>query len=106
MRTMERRNLELEQKFRKQFTRRCWFFLFVTILSIINSFKVFREIYLLTGNYPYDGLYMMQHFMNNMFNSADYQRLSAAAVLLAIVIVILIALLFFVENIFGKDVEG
>ncbi len=32
MRTMERRNLELEQKFRKQFTRRCWFFLFVTIL--------------------------------------------------------------------------
>ena len=29
---MERRNLELEQKFRKQFTRRCWFFLFVTIL--------------------------------------------------------------------------
>ena len=75
--------------------------LFVTILSIINSFKVFREIYLLTGNYPYDGLYMMQHFMNNMFT-----RLSAAAVLLAIVIVILIALLFFVENIFGKDVEG
>ena len=60
----------------------------MTILSIINSFKVFREIYLLTGNYPYDGLYMMQHFMNNMFNSADYQRLSAAAVLLAIVIVI------------------
>ena len=49
---------------------------------------------------------MMQHFMNNMFNSADYQRLSAAAVLLAIVIIILIALLFFVENIFGKDVEG
>ena len=80
--------------------------LFVTILSIINSFKIFREIYLLTGDYPYDGLYMLQHFMNNMFNSADYQRLSAAAVLLAIVIVILIALLFFVENIFGKDVEG
>ena len=45
---------------------------------------------------------MMQHFTNNMFNSADYQRLSAAAVLLAIVIIILIALLFFVENIFGK----
>ncbi len=80
--------------------------LFVTILSIINSFKVFREIYLLTGNYPYDGLYMMQHFMNNMFNSTDYQRLSAAAVLLAIVIIILIAILFLIENVFGKDVEG
>ena len=80
--------------------------LFVTILSIINSFKVFREIYLLTGDYPYDGLYMLQHFMNNMFKHLDYQRLSAAAVFLAIVIVILVALLFLIENYFGKDVEG
>ena len=78
----------------------------MTILSIINSFKVFREIYLLTGNYPYDSLYMLQHFMNNMFRQLDYQKLSAAAVLLAIVIVILIAILFAVENYFGKDVEG
>ena len=80
--------------------------LFVTILSIINSFKVFREIYLLTGNYPYDSLYMLQHFMNNMFKRLNYQALSSAAVLLAIVIVILIAILFAVEDCFGKDVEG
>lgn len=80
--------------------------LFVTILSIINSFKVFREIYLLTGRYPYDTLYMLQHYMNNMFKEVDYQRLSAAAVLLAIVIVILIAIMFAVEGHFGKDVEG
>ena len=80
--------------------------LFVTILAIINSFKVFREIYLLTGDYPYTGLYMMQHFMNNMFRSLDYQRLSAAAVILALGMVVLIAILFAVENWFGKDVEG
>ncbi|MCQ2420536.1 MAG: sugar ABC transporter permease [Clostridia bacterium] len=80
--------------------------LFVTILSIINSFKVFREIYLMTGNYPYDGLYMLQHFMNNMFRDIDYQRLSAAAVLLALVIIVLVAILFAVENYYGKDVEG
>ena len=35
--------------------------LFVGILSLINSFKVFREVYLLTGDYPYDSLYMLQH---------------------------------------------
>ena len=80
--------------------------LFVAILSIINSFKVFREIYLLTGNYPYDGLYMMQHFMNNTFGNLDYQKMSSAAVLMALVMVALIALLFKVEDIFGKDVEG
>ena len=81
--------------------------LFVTILSIINSFKVFREIYLLSGDYPYEGLYMLQHFMNNMYNkNLDYQRLSASAIMLAIVIIALIALLYAIENYFGKDVEG
>lgn len=80
--------------------------LFVTILSIINSFKVFREVYLLTGDYPYGPLYLLQHFMNNMFRSLDYQKLSAAAVLMAIVITALIAILFIAENRYGKDVEG
>ena len=80
--------------------------LFVTILSMINSFKVFREIYLLTGEYPVERLYMLQHFMNNTFEALDYQKLSAAAVILAIVMVAIIALLFKVEDSFGKDVEG
>ena len=80
--------------------------LFVTILSLINSFKVFREVYLLTGDYPFEKLYMLQHFMNNTFRSLDYQKLSAAAVIMAIVMVVLIALLFKVEDWFGKDVEG
>lgn len=80
--------------------------LFVTILSLINSFKVFREVYLLTGNYPYQSLYTLQHFMNNMFSSMDYQKLSAAAVIMAIAMVIIIAILFAVEDWFGKDVEG
>ena len=80
--------------------------LFVLILSLINSFKVFREVYLLTGDYPYEQLYMLQHFMNNTFRSLDYQKLSAAAVIMAIVMVVLIALLFRIEDWFGKDVEG
>ena len=80
--------------------------LFVTILSLINSFKVFREVYLLTGDYPYENLYMLQHFMNNTFRSLDYQKLSSAAVVMAIAMVIIIALLFLAEDWFGKDVEG
>ena len=80
--------------------------LFVTIMSLINSFKVFREIYLLTGKYPFDSIYMLQHFMNNTFLSLDYQKLSAAAILMSIVMVVIIGILFIVENHFGKDVEG
>lgn len=80
--------------------------LFVTILSLINSMKIFREVYLLTGKYPYDGLYLLQHFMNNTFESMDYQKLSAAALVMAAVMVIIIGLLFLVDNKLGKDVEG
>lgn len=80
--------------------------LFVTIFSMINSFKVFREVYLLTGDYPYESLYMLQHYMNNMFERLDYQKLSAAAVVMALVLVVIIALLFYAEYRFGKDVEG
>ena len=80
--------------------------LFVTILSVINSFKVFREIYLLVGKYPWPDIYMLQHFMNNTFESLDYQKLSAAAVVMALAMVVIIALLFKAEDVFGKDVEG
>ena len=80
--------------------------LFVTILSLINSFKIFREVYLLAGAYPYETLYTLQHFMNNTFDSLDYQKLSAAAVIMALVMVVIIALLFRAEDWFGKDVEG
>ena len=80
--------------------------LFVTIMSLINSFKVFREIYLLTGDYPVDTIYMLQHYMNNMFTKLDYQNLSAAAVLMSLCMIVIIGIMFMVENYYGKDVEG
>lgn len=80
--------------------------MFVTIMSLINSFKVFREVYLLTGDYPYDTIYMLQHYMNNKFDRLDYQMLSSAAILMSLVMIVIIGILFFVENHFGKDVEG
>lgn len=78
---------------------------FVAILSLINSFKIFREVYLLTGGYPYGNIYYMQHFMNNQFEKLDYQKLSTAAVIMSIVMVIIIGILFLVEDKFGKEVE-
>lgn len=80
--------------------------LFVTIMSLISSFKIFREIYLLTTDYPYDSIYMLQHYMNNKFRNLDYQALSAAAILMSLVMIVIIGALFLVENHFGKDVEG
>ena len=80
--------------------------LFVTIMSLINSFKVFREVYLMTGDYPYSSLYMLQHFMNNTFASLDYQKLSAAAIIMFVFVSGLVYIMYRIENLYGKDIEG
>ena len=80
--------------------------LFVAIMSLISSFKVFREVYLMTGDYPYQTLYILQHFMNNTFASLDYQKLSSAAIIMFIVVTALVYVMYAIENWFGKDIEG
>lgn len=54
----------------------------VMVLSVINSFKVFREAYLISGDYPHESIYMMQHLFNNWFVSLDIQKMSAASVMI------------------------
>jgi multiple sugar transport system permease protein len=78
---------------------------FVILISIINSFKVFRETYLLAGEYPYDRIYMMQHYMNNMFFSLDIQKLTTAATLMVGCIVILVTGLLSIERRFREHLE-
>ncbi|WP_271753851.1 carbohydrate ABC transporter permease [Cohnella sp. JJ-181] len=78
---------------------------FVVLISIVNSFKVFRETYLLAGDYPYDRLYMMQHYMNNMFFSLDIQKLTAAAALMVVCIVAMAAGLLRAERQYRESTE-
>ncbi|MBR5445590.1 MAG: sugar ABC transporter permease [Clostridia bacterium] len=78
---------------------------YVTIMSLINSFKVFREVYLLTGDYPYDTMYTLQHFMNNTFRNFDYQKLSSAAIVLSLIMIIIIGILMWADNRLGRDIE-
>ena len=78
---------------------------FVSLLSLINSFKVFREVYLLTGDYPFDTLYMLQHFMNNTFGSLDYQKLSSAAILMSVVMIVIIGAMLIIDEKLGGELE-
>ncbi|HYE12705.1 MAG TPA: sugar ABC transporter permease [Patescibacteria group bacterium] len=71
---------------------------FVFIMSIINSFKVFREAYLISGDYPHSSIYMLQHYMNNMFAELDYQKLTSAAFIMAVFIVLIVLVLFIIER--------
>ena len=51
------------------------------LLMRLNSFKVFREAYLVAGAYPHQSMYLLQHLFNNWFLSLELGRITAAAVL-------------------------
>ncbi|MCL2200352.1 MAG: sugar ABC transporter permease [Oscillospiraceae bacterium] len=70
----------------------------VLMMSIINSFRIFREIYLLFGPYPHQSVYMLQHFMNNQFIFANMQRLSVTATLISAVVIILVLGIFHAQK--------
>ena len=57
---------------------------FILIISIINTFKSFKEAYILCGDYPHKSIYMIQHFMNNNFQNLNYTRLSVGSILVFI----------------------
>lgn len=65
----------------------------VVILSFLNSFKVFREAYLVAGNYPQEQIYLLQHVFNNWFSELSVDKMAAGSVLLCIVLVVFVLLL-------------
>jgi len=65
----------------------------VSVLSLLNSFKVFREAYLVAGDYPDKSMYLIQHLFSNWFRELSYGKMAAASVVMAVVIFILIMFL-------------
>ncbi|GAA0706651.1 sugar ABC transporter permease [Paraclostridium ghonii] len=65
----------------------------ITVLSLLNSFKVFREAYLIAGDYPDKSMYLLQHLFNNWFRELSFGKISAASVVMSVIIFILIMFL-------------
>lgn len=56
----------------------------VMVLSVVNSFRVYREAYLLAGSYPDLSIYMLPHLFSHWFITLDVQKMSTAAVMLVV----------------------
>ncbi len=56
------------------------------VLGLINTFKVFREAWLVAGSYPHESMYLLQHLFQNWFRTLDIGRLSAGAMMMAVVL--------------------
>lgn len=65
----------------------------IVVLSLLNGFKVFREAYLVAGDYPQDQMYLLQHLFNNWYRDLSLDKMAAAAVVTGGVILVLILLL-------------
>jgi multiple sugar transport system permease protein len=59
----------------------------------LNAFKVFREAYLVAGDYPHESMYLLQYLFNNWFRDLSLDKMSAGAVVIALMILILILVL-------------
>lgn len=71
---------------------------FVSVISTVNCFQIFREVNGLYGDYPPDSLYMLQNFMNNNFEKLNYSKLCTAAFLVSIIIAVVVSLYLCVQN--------
>jgi multiple sugar transport system permease protein len=67
---------------------------FTFIISIMNCFKSFREVFILGGDHPHDSIYMIPHFMNNNMQNLNYQRLAVASVIIVFAIALLTAVIY------------
>ena len=65
----------------------------ITVMSLLNSFKVFREAWLVAGDYPHESMYLLQHLYNNWFRELDFDKIAAASVMTSAVVFLLIGFL-------------
>lgn len=71
---------------------------FVFLMAIIYSFKVFREVFALFGDYPNENVYFLQNFINNNYYNLNFPRLSSASIILSVFIIIALLAFFVLEN--------
>lgn len=90
---------------RMEWPHLCSSVFFAVLVDIFFAWRSFREIYLLTGDYPYDGIYLIQHYLMHMFRGLHLPQLSQASWLLTLTVIAVIGALFLLSNHWGKDVE-
>ena len=71
---------------------------FVFLMEIIYSFKIFREVFALFGEYPNKNVYFLQNFINNNYYNLNYPRLSSASIIMSVMIIALMFVFFMFER--------
>ena len=75
----------------------------VFVLAWVNAFKIFKEVYFISGSYPTEAIYTLQHYMNNRYASLNYQDVTASAYLFAVGVMALFALMYMSKAVRGAE---
>ena len=80
----------------------------VAILSFVNAFRIFKEVFFIAGAYPDDPeyIYTLQNYMNNMYSRLSYQNVTTAAYIFAVIVFALFGLLFLSQRSALKRLNG
>lgn len=70
----------------------------ITVLVFISTLKIFREAYLLAGDYPNKRIYMLQHLYNNWFRELSLNKMAAGAVLTSTMLFVVIIFFYKIWN--------
>lgn len=71
---------------------------FTAVFGFMNVFKIYRESFLLMGEYPVSGVYLLQNFIQNNLANMNFQRMSCASILFLILMSIPVAIMLRQNN--------
>lgn len=77
------------------------FTIFNLFFEVLHSFLIFRDIYLLFGNYPPESMYLVQHFIQNSYVRLQYDEVLCAGYVFSVIV-----LLFFIPLFYCAHKEG
>ncbi|MEA4897711.1 MAG: sugar ABC transporter permease [Eubacteriales bacterium] len=73
-------------------------FVFAFFIAFMNNMKIYKEIFALSGSYPDEAIYTVQHFINNLFLKMNYNSLSAASYILLFMLAVIFGLAFALDK--------
>lgn len=73
-------------------------FFLTFLISFVNGFKIYREVFLIWHDYPPKSVYLLQHFVNNTLLSLHYEKLVSAVYVLTGGMILIVALLYSKEK--------
>lgn len=68
-------------------------FFTIGMLSVLQIFKSYREVWMVAGSYPQERIYFLQHLLQNWYLKLEFDRMAALTVILSLVLLVVCLLL-------------